>query len=178
MRTSTAVAAMLCVLAVSAGAQTKVSGKLNCGKPDVNSNAEVPDATGHMVVLTKASCTWSTAFDIEGGKAKTAVDVGVAEVRGSAGSNHGYNVTTMDNGDKVSVAYQGTVAMNKDGSSAFKGTWRWTRGTGKFKGIKGSGTYKGTQAADGTSMADIEGDYTIAAPSAAKKPAEKGEKKP
>lgn len=171
MRTSTMVSAMLCVVALSAGAQTKVSGKLSCGKPDVNSSAEVPDAAGHVVALTKANCTWPTALEIAGAKTTTAVDVGVTEVRGASANGHGYNVTTMDNGDKVSVSYQGTVRMNKDGSGTFKGTWKWTSGTGKFKGISGSGTYKGTQSADGVGMADIEGDYTIAG-------AKKAEKKP
>ena len=174
MRTSTAASAMLCAFALSAGAQTKVSGKLSCGRPDLNSSAEVPDAAGHMVLLTKANCKWPTALEIGGAKTNTAVDVSVADVRGSSANGRGYNVTTMDNGDKVSVLYQGTVQMNKDGSGTFKGIWRWTRGTGKFKGIRGSGTYKGTQAADGTGLVDIEGDYTIAPPMAGKK----GEKKP
>jgi len=173
MRTPASVAALLCVLAFSARAQTKVSGKLSCSKPDVNSSAEVPDAAGHMVVLTKANCTWPTALEIEGVKTKTAVDVGVSEAHGSSANGHGYNVSTMDNGDKVSVSYQGTVQLAKDGSGTFKGTWRWISGTGKFKGIKGSGTYKGSQGADGVGSADIEGDYTLAPPAA-----KKGDKKP
>jgi hypothetical protein len=168
MRTSIAVPAMLFALALSAGAQTKISGKLNCGKPDVNSSAEVPDVAGHMVALTKATCTWSTALEIEGAKTKSAVDVGVAEVHGSSVKSHGYNVSTMDNGDKVSVSYEGTATPNKDGSSTFKGTWKWISGTGKFKGIKGSGAYKGTQAADGAGMADVDGEYTLSAPSVKK----------
>jgi hypothetical protein len=170
MRTSIAVPAMLFALALSAGAQTKISGKLNCAKPDVNSSAEVPDAAGHVVALTKAACTWPTALEIEGAKTKSAVDVGVAEVHGSSAKAHGYNVSTMDNGDKVSVSYEGTATSNKDGSGTFKGTWKWISGTGKFKGIKGGGTYKGTQGADGTGMADIDGEYTVSAPAAKKAP--------
>ena len=168
MRKSMAVFAMLSVLTLRVAAQTKISGKLNCGKPDVNSSAEVPDAAGHVVALTKANCTWPTALEIEGVKTKSAVDVGVAEVHGASVKSHGYNVSTMDNGDKVSVSYEGTATSNKDGSGTFKGTWRWISGTGKFKGIKGSGTYKGTQGADGTGTADIDGDYTVMAPAAKK----------
>jgi len=168
MRTSIAAGVVCCAVALSAGAQTKVSGKLSCGKPDVNSSAEVPDAAGHVVALTKANCTWQTALEIEGAKTKSAVDVGVAEVHGSSVKSHGYNVSTMDNGDKVSVSYEGTATPNKDGSGTFKGTWRWISGTGKFKGIKGSGTYKGTQSADGAGMADIDGEYTLSAPAAKK----------
>jgi hypothetical protein len=168
MRKSMAVFAMLSALTLPVAAQTKISGKLSCGKPDVNSSAEVPDAAGHVVALTKAACTWPTALEIEGAKTKSAVDVGVAEVHGSSVKSHGYNVSTMDNGDKVSVSYEGTATSNKDGSGTFKGTWKWISGTGKFKGIKGGGTYKGTQAADGAGMADIEGEYTVTPPAAKK----------
>lgn len=172
MRTPMVVSAMLCVVALSAGAQTKVSGKLSCGKLDVNSTAEIPDAAGHMVALTKGNCTWPTPLEIKGVKTTTAVDVAVAEMHGSSATGHGYNVSSMANGDKATVSYQGTVHTNKDGSATFKGTWRWTSGTGKFKGISGSGTYKGSQSADGVGLADIEGDYTIpaAAKSTGKKP--------
>lgn len=163
MRTSTMVAALLCVVAVSAGAQTKVSGKLSCGKPDVNSSADIPDVAGHAVGLTKANCAWPTPLEIAGVKTTTSVDVSVAEVHGFSANGHGYNVLTMSNGDKVTVTYQGTVQMSKDGSATYKGTWRWISGTGMFKGITGSGTYKGSQGADGVGVTDIEGDYTLAA---------------
>ena len=175
MRTTVCVSVMVFALAASAGAQTKVSGKLNCAKPDVNSSAEPGDAPGHMVMLTKAACTWPTPLDIAGVKTKSAVDVGTADVHGSTGNQRGYSTSTMDNGDKASVSYQGTMKMNKDGSGTFSGTWKWTGGTGKFKGMKGSGTYKGTAAADGSGMADIEGDYMMPEPKPA---AEKKGKKP
>jgi hypothetical protein len=179
MRRTVAVSVMAFALAASAGAQTKISGKLACAKPDVNSSAEAGDAAGHMVMLTKQTCTWPTPIEVAGVKTKTAVDVGIGDVRGSTGTSRGYNTSTMDNGDKASVSYQGTVKMNKDSSGTFSGTWKWTRGTGKFKGIKGSGTYKGTAGKDGSSTVDIEGDYTLPEPKAApEKKAEPAKKKP
>jgi hypothetical protein len=75
-------------------------------------------------------------------------------------------VSTMDNGDKTTASYVGTMQMNKDGSGTFKGTWKFVSGTGKFKGLKGSGTYTGTAAADGSASGDIEGEYTLPAPAA------------
>jgi hypothetical protein len=160
--------AILAALSSTAAAQTKISGKLSCGKPDVNSSAEVPDAAGHMVMLTKASCTWPTPLDIGGVKTKTAIDVATAEVHGASGTGRGFNVSTMDNGDKTTASYSGTMQMNKDGSGAFKGTWKYTSGTGKFKGIKGGGTYAGSSSADGSATGDIEGEYTLPAPAAKK----------
>lgn len=61
----------------------------------LNSSAEAGDVAGHMVVLTKANCTWPTAMEIEGVKTKSAIDVSVAEVTGNSGTNHGYS-TSMD----------------------------------------------------------------------------------
>jgi hypothetical protein len=168
MRKSMAAFALLAVLTSAAAAQTKISGKLSCAKPDVNSSAEVPDAAGHMVMLTKANCTWPTPLDVGGVKTKSAIDVATAEVHGASGTGHGYNVATMDNGDKITASYSGTMQMNKDGSGTFKGTWKYTSGTGKFKGIKGSGTYTGSATPDGSATGDIEGEYTLPAPAAKK----------
>ena len=41
------------------------------------------------------------------------------------------------------------------------GTWSFTGGTGKLKGIKGKGTCKGTFKPDGTSSWDMEGEYQM-----------------
>ena len=48
----------------------------------------------------------------------------------------------------------------KDGvETAEKGTWSFTGGTGKLKGITGKGTYNCTPSGDGVSC-DIEGQAT------------------
>ena len=109
-----------------------------------------------------------------GSKTKDVTDVGTAEVRGASGTQHGYSTNNMDNGDKSTVSYSGTMMLNKDGSGTFKGTWKFVSGSGKLKGIHGSGTYKGTAAADGSATGDIEGEYTLAAA----KTATKAPKKP
>jgi hypothetical protein len=162
MRYSVLVSAMVFGLALPVSAQAKISGTLNCAKPDVNSSAEVPDAAGHMVMLSKANCSWSSPLVIAGSKTTTAVDVGLSEAHGASAMGHGYSVSSTDNGDKVTASYQGAVKMNQDGSSTFKGTWKFTSGTGALEGIKGSGTYTGTGAADGTAVGDIQGHYTLA----------------
>ena len=45
---------------------------------------------------------------------------------------------------------------------------------GKLKGIKGSGTYKGSGLADGTSDVEVEGEYTMPAAKTTKAPGDKG----
>jgi hypothetical protein len=64
----------------------------------------------------------------------------------------------MANGDKSFVRWEGPDS--KDGSS--QGKWTYVGGTGKFKGLKGSGTYKGKRAEDGSVTFDVEGEYTLA----------------
>jgi hypothetical protein len=64
----------------------------------------------------------------------------------------------MTNGDKAFVRWQGTDSM-KEGTS--EGKWTYIGGTGKFKGLKGGGTYKGKYAQDGTVSFDVEGEYTM-----------------
>ena len=41
------------------------------------------------------------------------------------------------------------------------GTWTFTGGTGKLKGIKGKGTYKDKGAADGSGTIEVEGEYEL-----------------
>jgi hypothetical protein len=153
---------MACALALPASAQTKISGKQTCAKPDPMQSIDVGDKPGHSVMVEKASCKWDTPLEIEGTKSTESMDVASAEVWGTTATQHGYNMGTMDNGDKFSVKYTGTMKVAKDGTATFDGKWDFVSGTGKLKGIKGGGTYKGTGLADGSGTVDVEGDYTIA----------------
>ncbi len=149
-----------CLLAVAslANAQNKVSGSAQCGKPDVQQKADVPDHAGHMLTLAQMKCTWTKPLEVDGVQDKDGVDSAVGDVRGSMGTSHGYYIDTMANGDKTFVRWQGTDNM-KDGTS--EGKWSYAGGTGKFKGLKGGGTYKGKTAQDGTVSFDVEGEYTL-----------------
>ena len=42
-----------------------------------------------------------------------------------------------------------------------EGTWTYTGGTGKLKGIKGKGTFKGTPNPDGTMTYQVDGEYQL-----------------
>ena len=121
------------------------------------------------MILQKATCTYTTPLDIEGGKAKDETDVVTTDVSGESGRDSGWGTITMDSGNKFVVRISGTSKMNKDHTGTLDGKWSFVSGTGKLKGIKGGGTYKGAAAADGTIDFDVEGDYTSAAPKAAAK---------
>jgi len=145
-------------MTVIAGAQTKITGKLTCAKPSVS---EAAGDGAHTVMFNRSNCTWATPFTIDGSKPGRTVNASIADMNGSMGKDHGYSTSVMDNGDSTIVRYEGTMQMKKDGSGTYKGTWKYVRATGKFRGISGSGTFKGAAAADGTSWADINGHYSL-----------------
>jgi hypothetical protein len=158
MRKVIFVPALICGMSVIAGAQTKITGKLTCAKPSVSEMAG--DGT-HAIMFSKANCTWTTPFTIDGSKPGKTVNASTTDMTGSMGKGHGYSTSVMDNGDSTIVRFEGTTQAKKDGSATYKGTWKYVRGTGKFKGLSGGGTYNGAGAADGSGFADVSGHYSL-----------------
>lgn len=149
--------------ASSASAQTKISGTIQCAKPDPQNVLPVGDRPGHALVTGKVKCTWTKPMDLAGAQTKTGEDVTSSDVDGARSRDSGYHMTTMDSGDRFVVRFTGTSALGEDGSVQTQmGTWSFVRGGGKLKGITGKGTYKATGGADGTVTTDVEGEYQIA----------------
>jgi hypothetical protein len=155
-----------------ATAQTKTTGDGKCGKPDQQQSIDVGDRAGHTLVLVKVSCTWTTPYEIEGLKTKDYTVTSTSDVSGEKEQDRGYVVVTMDNGDKAFVRFAGSGTRAKDGTGAGEGTWSYTGGTGKLRGLTGKGTYKSTGNADG-GQDHVEGDYTLAPPPPPKTKAKK-----
>ncbi len=153
---------LVLALAGTLAAQTKISGTISCGKPDPAYAIEVPDRAGHSISLAKFACNWTKPMEIEGLKTKDGVDVGMDDGSGLKLHGSGYHMSNMSNGDKIFVRFSGTDVMTKDGKPASNGgTWSFTGGTGKLKGITGKGTYKGKADAEGNLVTDVEGDYQL-----------------
>jgi len=151
-------------LAAAAAAQTKFSATGKCGQPEKQEAIEVGDRPGHMLVVVKQPCTWSAPLEMAGLKGKSYVASIVSDVSGQKATDRGYVVVTMENGDKAFVRItQGASMMSKDGKPVSgEGTWAYTGGTGKLKGLAGKGTYKSKPAADGVEDL-IEGEYSLPA---------------
>ena len=146
-------------LAASAAAQTKTSGTALC-KSDPPAPVEVGDKAGHALAISKSQCTW-TGFEIAGVAYKDGLSVSSEEMNGEKSTSNGYHTATLANGDKTTAHFHGT-GMSKDGKFVSGGgTWTFSSGTGKCKGIKGGGTYKGTPNADGTVSFKVNGEYTL-----------------
>jgi hypothetical protein len=143
--------------------QTKFTATGKCDKPETQQSIDVGDRTGHALVLVKQTCSWTAPVEMEGLKSSTYVVNSVSDVSGTKGQDTGYVVITMDNGDKAFVRFRGASTLVKDGPGTGEGTWSYTGGTGKLRGLTGKGTYKSASGED-----QIEGEYTITAPKAKK----------
>jgi hypothetical protein len=155
---------LLGAFAWSALAQTQVSGTLKCGddKGDIQHTVEVGDHPGHVLMVGKGTCTWTAPIVIAGVKSITQTGASTTEVNGAKGQEKVYAVITMENGDKVFVHAQDTGTLTEGGKViTYAGTFSFTGGTGKFKGLKGKGTYKGSGNPESETTSQVEGEYTL-----------------
>jgi hypothetical protein len=136
----------------------KVEGKVRCDKPDPAYSIEVPDRPEHVLMISKRKCNWTEPMVVMGAKTKDAVAVSFIEKMEGTLHVHGFEVDTLDNGEKLTWQSMGQVLAEK-GPATAKGRWSLMRGTGKFKGIKGGGTYEGKLEADDVLTLDLEGIY-------------------
>ena len=170
MKSKTVVLSLL--LTACAGvalAQIKISATGTCGKADATHAIEAGDRAGHMLVVTQVSCTWSTPMEMAGLKSKSYTVAASADSAGGHSQDRGYVVTVMDNGDKAYIRFQGTGTSKEGGAHSSEGTWSYTGGTGKLKGLKGKGTYKGSGATADATEDQVEGEYTLPEAGAAAK---------
>jgi len=147
---------------VHLAAQTKISGTLSCAKPDPEYLVDIGDREGHVFVLAKSACSWTRPMQIAGVNTKDSHDVNVVDGDDANSDSNGYEVSNMANGDKIFIRFAGTD-KSINGKPLSTGTWRYIGGTGKFKGIRGKGTYKGRPDASGNYVSEIDGDYTLPA---------------
>ena len=156
------VVAAVCFCAATTNAQTKVSGTAQCGKPDPMHIVPVGDRPEHSMAVEQFKCAWTKPMEIGADKSKDGVSTETAEITGNTSKAHGVHVATMESGDKFFVWYTGT-GTSKDGAVVeVKGSWGFSRGTGKLKGIKGKGTYNCAPSGDSLEC-KIEGDYQFTA---------------
>ena len=85
MRRLVSVSLLTCSLALTAGAQEKISGTLNCPKPATREMGEAGDMPGHILGFTKNTCTWSTPLDTSNLQAWWATSLAVGSGSGDDG---------------------------------------------------------------------------------------------
>jgi hypothetical protein len=140
------------------GSFIKLDGKLRCDKSDPEHTIEVPDRPGHALILTKRKCTWTEPMTLIGAQSKDAISIDFIEKMEGTLHVQGFAVSTLDNGEKLTWKTMGQVVSDKAPATT-KGRWSLMRGTGKFKGIKGGGTYEGKLEAGDVLTLEFEGVY-------------------
>lgn len=160
MSKSVLIVVLVCLCATLAVAQGKVENGWACGKPTMANSIDVGDKPGHAYAIEQVKCT-STKGEIEGVKEQEGMGTEFAEVTGNSTKGHAVWVETMANGDKIYATYQPTITLKDGMMQSGSDKWQFTGGTGKFKGLKGSGTCKGTGSADGSSTWTCSGTYTL-----------------
>jgi hypothetical protein len=136
----------------------KIEGKVRCDKPDPAYSIEVPDRPGHALTIEKRKCTWTEAMAVMGAKTKDGVAVSFAEKSEGMLHVNGFETDTLDNGEKLTWKTMGQVLAEK-GPATATGRWSFMRGTGKFRGIKGGGSYEEKLGADDVLVLELEGVY-------------------
>ena len=142
----------------AAGKLVNVKGAVRCDKRDPVYSIEVPDRPGHALILAQRKCMWTEPMEILGAKSKEGVAVEFPEQMEGLQHAHGFEVDSYDNGEQVTWQSMGTVYGEK-GPANCKGRWSLMRGTGKFKAIKGGGSYEGKLEADDVLVLEFEGVY-------------------
>lgn len=146
----------------------KVEGTVHCAAPAPAYSIEVPDRSGHALMIAQRKCTWTKPLAILDAKTKVGEAVSFTERMEGSLHMHGYEVDTLDDGEKLTMRNMTQILAEK-GPASFRGNWSFMRGTGKFKGIKGGGTYDGKLEESGGLTLDLEGSYVPEAMAAEKK---------
>lgn len=136
----------------------KIEGKVRCDKPAPAYSIEVPDRPGHALTIDKRKCTWTEPMTVMGAKTKDGVAVSFSEKSEGMLHVNGFETDTLDNGEKLTWKTMGQVVAEK-GPATATGRWSFMRGTGKFRGIKGGGSYEEKLGADDVVVLELEGVY-------------------
>jgi hypothetical protein len=156
-----AVAGTALLWCAGAAAQTRIEWSDNCAKGDPDYSVPVGDHAGHSLGLTQVKCQASKPAEIGGDKAKEAVATIATDSSGDKSHERGVYVLALESGDKAFLPFQGTIALKDGKPTGSRGTWSFSGGTGKLKGITGKGTFHCSPAGDGWSCS-VEGEYELA----------------
>jgi hypothetical protein len=141
----------------------KVSGKHTLAYISENT-INVGDAEDHIISLSEFE-----GSNVSTGEVKLmdgALDIGMtcSDVVKGNGPHHGYGRMSL-NGDVIFWEHRGTATttLSSEGKpvTTVEGSFLWTNGSGKYEGIKGSGTYKGKYISKTIVIVEWEGEYII-----------------
>jgi hypothetical protein len=124
---------------------------------------EVGDVPGHIIGVGEQAGVLSCD---DGSIATTSTKTRADYTKGS-GNTQAYQLATYEDGSSTWTKAELTVTANPDGKTArWEGTLEYIKGTGRFEGIQGSGTFTGKRLAPmpgvgAQSLSDSTNTYTL-----------------
>ena len=117
---------------------------------------EVGDEEGHVVVVYEAKQIY---FDELTGERWAGPEANMLDINLKTGQGfvQGYGSVTDKDGDKQFRTHEGKPV----GKGHWKGTWTCVKGTGKYEGIKGGGTWDSYSLAPQQSYVEVEGEMEM-----------------
>ena len=117
---------------------------------------EVGDEEGHVVAIYESKSIYIN--EITGEKtAGTSVNMMDINLKTGQGSVQGYGVSIDKDGDKSFRTQEGKPV----GKGHWKGTWTIVKGTGKYEGTKGGGTWDSYSLTPKQSYVEVEGEMEM-----------------
>ena len=117
---------------------------------------EVGDEEEHVLVIYEAKQIYIN--EKTGEKfVSTSINTMDINLKTGQGTVKGYGVSTFPNGDKIVRMHEGKPV----GKGHWKGTYSYIKGTGKYEGIKGKGTWDSYSLAPQMSYIEVEGEVEM-----------------
>ena len=129
------------------------------GSVKMQSTVALSDQSNHSLNLAETSGTQKSRDKNWNNSAITYW--GITDLVGGEGSQTGYFVNAHGGGDRDWGTFEGRAAAS-GAEMTVEGTWQFTGGSGKFKGLTGGGTFKTTLGAAGAVEAAWQGSYDLA----------------
>jgi hypothetical protein len=143
-----------------AAEKKKIMGTNKHGPPISRTVVSPGDDPKHELVVLMISRATTTSSDPDFNEAEFIV-YEQADLVAGTGTHRGYFRWLHKNGETSYGSYEGIykTSVKEDGSweTTWEGTWKSIGGTGKFKNIKGGGTYRGKATAQ-EALSDFEGE--------------------
>jgi len=119
---------------------------------------EVGDEEGHVIAVTESKQIY---FDELTGEKSSSISIGLMDIniKTGQGSGQGYGVSLHKDGNKTFRTWEGKSV----GKGHWKGTWTYVKGTGKYEGVKGGGTWDSYSLTPQQSYVEVEGELEMPA---------------
>jgi hypothetical protein len=152
------IAFSLLLFASAAMAESKVDTKWHCSKAAAEYKLDVGDVPDHIYWIGQGTC--EATSNTGGLKEKSGTFTEFHDAWKTSFTYHGRYNATLEDGDKIYYTYEGSGSPDPTKPVANK--WKVVGGTGKYKGIKGSGSCAGTVNADGSVDLECTGAVSMA----------------